>query len=98
MVHKICQNDDQIVHPLSLHPRLPKNFIKRVQRDKLVFLSGEQPKRILNIDQTMRRISNFEQFHELLEADGVLELKGPRADIVEVLLWDEVADAVEQGF
>ena len=34
----------------------------------------------------MRRISNFEQFHELLEADGVLELKGPRADIVEVLL------------
>lgn len=45
----------------------------------------------------MRRLSDFEQLHELLEGDAFLELESPCADVREVLLRDEVTNTVEQG-
>jgi hypothetical protein len=42
--------------------------------------------------------SDFEQIHELLESDGIFELKRSSADILEMLWRDEVANSIKDVF
>ena len=49
----------------------------------------------------MRGLSDFEQLHEVLEGNGVFELKCSLADVLKMLGRDEVTDPIEdilEGF
>ena len=70
---------------LLLLDALPsKQFFELRDRDVCVFLSSNQPERILDVNQVIVRVLHFEYLDELLEGDFLFFSESTLTDVVKV--------------
>ena len=91
LIDVLRENSHQIVDPFLLNSIFPKQFIHQFDLNELILISCDEPKRIFDISDFMRRVSNSKGVHKLFECDVIAELECFIADVFEMLSRDEIA-------